>query len=88
MFKLMSAVGSRGGQTVKITMLSTTGAANWRIWTAVQATIDDEGNEYALTFGRILPTVREIKLFKFPYRRGSLESPIYVEFRNIPITWE
>lgn len=39
-FKLVSAVGSIRGQTIKMTVVLTTTAANWHIWSAVKSIID------------------------------------------------
>jgi hypothetical protein len=39
-------------------------------------------------FGGVLPNVRNIKLFKFEYRHKSLDDPISVEFRDVPIEWK
>lgn len=113
-FKLLSAEGSIRAQTIKMTVILTTSAANWHVWSDVHSIIDPEGNEYKLksftngasaydshialntdvpikltyTFGGILPNVRNIKLFKFEYEHKSLDDPISVEFRDIPIDWK
>ena len=47
-FKLVSAIGSVRAQTIKMTIVLTTTAANWHIWSAVRSIIDTEGNEYKL----------------------------------------
>jgi hypothetical protein len=47
-FKLMSAIGSIHAQTIKMTVILTTSAANWNLNSAVQSIIDQEGNEYRL----------------------------------------
>jgi len=47
-FALLSAVGSVGAQTIKMTMVLKTSAANWQIAEEVQSIIDDEGNEYRM----------------------------------------
>lgn len=39
------------------------------------------------TFGGVLPDVKMIKLFKFEYRHRSLDDPIGVEFRDVPVEW-
>jgi hypothetical protein len=45
-FKLMKAVGSSKAQSVTITMILTTSAANWYIMSYVKSIIDPDGNEY------------------------------------------
>jgi hypothetical protein len=47
-FKLTKAEGNSKAQTIKITMVLTTSAANWYIMSAVKSIIDPEGNEYKL----------------------------------------
>jgi hypothetical protein len=47
-FKLISAVGSTKAQTITITMVLITSAANWYIMSAVHSIIDNDGNEYKL----------------------------------------
>ena len=47
-FTLLSAVGSAGAQTITMTVLLKTSAANWQIGSHVESIIDTEGNEYKL----------------------------------------
>ncbi|SEM00617.1 hypothetical protein SAMN04488505_103113 [Chitinophaga rupis] len=47
-FKLMKAEGNSKAQSIKLTMVLTTSAANWYIMSAVKSIIDPEGNEYRL----------------------------------------
>ncbi|SHM69880.1 hypothetical protein [Chitinophaga sp. CF418] len=47
-FKLTKAEGNSKAQTIKLTILLTTSAANWYIMSAVRSIIDPEGNEYTL----------------------------------------
>lgn len=47
-FKLLKAVGNANAQTITITMVLTTTAANWYIMSSVRSIIDPEGNEYKL----------------------------------------
>lgn len=50
-FTLLSAIGSVGAQTIKMTVVLKTNAANWEINERVQSIIDNEGNEYrAISF--------------------------------------
>lgn len=47
-FKLLKAVGNSKAQTITITIVLTTTAANWYIMSSVKSIIDPEGNEYKL----------------------------------------
>jgi len=49
--------------------------------------ITDVPIKCSYTFGGILPSVKVIKLFQFRYSHRSLDDPISVEFRDIPVTW-
>lgn len=48
-FKLISATGSVKAQSITITMVLITSAANWYILSTVRSIIDNDGNEYKLT---------------------------------------
>ena len=52
-FKLISVIGSTKAQSVTITMVLITSAANWYIMSAVHSIIDDDGNEYKITSFKI-----------------------------------
>jgi hypothetical protein len=47
-FKLTKVEGNSKAQSIKITMVLTTSAANWYIMSHVESIIDPEGNEYRL----------------------------------------
>lgn len=47
-FKLLTAEGSSRGQTIKMTLVLTTSAANWKIQSHIRSIFDNDGNEYEL----------------------------------------